>query len=160
MDCSLRGSSDHGIFQARVLEWGAIAFSDPSVVIANRLFKEQFLSYFTKKKKKKNQKQKRLRNLLIAELVSNRAEFWTQSATWSWSSSSIRGPSTMFSWTLDIFVLFKKFLFIFIIYLVSYFWLYWVFLAAHGFPLVEMYGFLIAAASLLWSPGSRVYGLQ
>ena len=28
MDCSLPGSSDHGIFQAGVLEWGAIAFSD------------------------------------------------------------------------------------------------------------------------------------
>ena len=27
MDCSLPGSSDRGIFQARVLEWGAIAFS-------------------------------------------------------------------------------------------------------------------------------------
>ena len=27
MDCSLPGSSIHGIFQARVLEWGAIAFS-------------------------------------------------------------------------------------------------------------------------------------
>ena len=30
MDCSLPGSSVHGIFQARVLEWGAIAFSAPS----------------------------------------------------------------------------------------------------------------------------------
>ena len=28
MDCSLPGSSIHGVFQARVLEWGAIAFSD------------------------------------------------------------------------------------------------------------------------------------
>ena len=28
MDCSLPSSSIHGIFQARVLEWGAIAFSD------------------------------------------------------------------------------------------------------------------------------------
>ena len=28
MDCSPSGSSIHGIFQARVLEWGAIAFSD------------------------------------------------------------------------------------------------------------------------------------
>ena len=28
MDCSLPGSSIHGIFQARVLEWGAIAFSE------------------------------------------------------------------------------------------------------------------------------------
>ena len=28
MDCSLPGSSAHGIFQARVLEWGVIAFSN------------------------------------------------------------------------------------------------------------------------------------
>ena len=28
IDCSLPGSSVHGIFQARVLEWGAIAFSE------------------------------------------------------------------------------------------------------------------------------------
>ena len=28
MDCRLPGSSIHGIFQARVLEWGAIAFPD------------------------------------------------------------------------------------------------------------------------------------
>ena len=27
MDCNLPGSSIHGIFQTRVLEWGAIAFS-------------------------------------------------------------------------------------------------------------------------------------
>ena len=27
MDCSIPGSSIHGIFQARVLEWGAIALS-------------------------------------------------------------------------------------------------------------------------------------
>ena len=28
LDCSPLGSSIHGIFQARVLEWGAIAFSN------------------------------------------------------------------------------------------------------------------------------------
>ena len=28
MDCSPPGSSVHGIFQARILEWGAIAFSN------------------------------------------------------------------------------------------------------------------------------------
>ena len=28
MDCSLPGSSIRGIFQARVLEWGAITFCD------------------------------------------------------------------------------------------------------------------------------------
>ena len=33
MDCSPPGSSVHGIFQARVLEWGAIAFS---VVVSSR----------------------------------------------------------------------------------------------------------------------------
>ena len=31
MDCSPPGSPTHGIFQARVLEWGAIAFSDQSM---------------------------------------------------------------------------------------------------------------------------------
>jgi len=32
MDCSLPGSSVHGIFQARVLEWGAIAFSENNLL--------------------------------------------------------------------------------------------------------------------------------
>ena len=31
MDCSLPGSCIHGVFQARVLEWGAIAFSVLSI---------------------------------------------------------------------------------------------------------------------------------
>ena len=31
MDCSLPGSSIHGIFQARVLEWSAIAFSETNL---------------------------------------------------------------------------------------------------------------------------------
>ena len=38
MDCSLPGSSVHGIFQARVLEWGTIAFS-----ILNATFKKNHL---------------------------------------------------------------------------------------------------------------------
>ena len=33
MDYGLPGSSVHGIFQARVLEWGAIAFSDFLVLL-------------------------------------------------------------------------------------------------------------------------------
>ena len=34
MDCSLPCPSVHGIFQARVLEWGAIAFSKkPSITL-------------------------------------------------------------------------------------------------------------------------------
>ena len=35
MDYSLPGSSVHGIFQARVLEWGAIAFSETTLVHHN-----------------------------------------------------------------------------------------------------------------------------
>ena len=38
MGCSLPGSSIHGIFQARVLKWGAIAFSDQCIRI-------QYLSF-------------------------------------------------------------------------------------------------------------------
>ena len=34
MDCSPPGSSIHGIFQATVLEWGAIAFSELNVAAA------------------------------------------------------------------------------------------------------------------------------
>ena len=36
MDCSLPGSSAHGIFQARVLEWGAIAFSEEGLERHNK----------------------------------------------------------------------------------------------------------------------------
>ena len=35
MDCSLPGSSVHRILQARVLEWGAIAFSDSYIIYYN-----------------------------------------------------------------------------------------------------------------------------
>ena len=43
MDCSLPGSSVHGIFQARVLEWGAIAFSEITSIYC---FKEEKQSEF------------------------------------------------------------------------------------------------------------------
>ena len=38
MDCSPPGSSVHGIFQARVLEWGAIAFSNVYTLLLLRCF--------------------------------------------------------------------------------------------------------------------------
>ena len=41
MDCSLPGSSIHGIFQARVLEWGAIAFSNTLGVVQTPLSGEE-----------------------------------------------------------------------------------------------------------------------
>ena len=46
MDCSLPGSSIHGIFQARVLEWGAIAFSVyMHYLIINLLILSELLLY-------------------------------------------------------------------------------------------------------------------
>ena len=53
MDCSLPGSSIHGIFQARVLEWGAIAFSNTLIKLKEKKKVDLFtralpsLSYFS-----------------------------------------------------------------------------------------------------------------
>ena len=41
-DCGLPGSSVHGIFQARVLEWVAIAFSDWSGLVPIKYLGAQF----------------------------------------------------------------------------------------------------------------------
>ena len=46
MDCSLPGSSIHVIFQARVLEWGAIAFSETCVSILYWCFSFWLTSLF------------------------------------------------------------------------------------------------------------------
>jgi len=40
MDCSLPGSSIHGIFQATVLEWGATAFSEEEDILSSKYFKD------------------------------------------------------------------------------------------------------------------------
>ena len=50
MDYSPPGSSVHGIFQARVLEWGAIAFSaympyDPAILLLSNT-PEEIKTYF------------------------------------------------------------------------------------------------------------------
>ena len=47
MDCSLTGSSVHGIFQARVLEWGAIAFSGSTYYPTLKLSLSFKLHYFS-----------------------------------------------------------------------------------------------------------------
>ena len=46
MDCSLAGSSIHGIFQARILEWVAIAFSAGSTINGNSFNVSVFLFPF------------------------------------------------------------------------------------------------------------------
>ena len=52
VDCSPPGSSVHGIFQARVLEWGAIAFSERKACSAIKTQLDQKENNFLKKKKK------------------------------------------------------------------------------------------------------------
>ena len=50
MDCSLTCSSLHGIFQARVLEWDAIAFSvssRPGIKLTPPALEEQTLNHWT-----------------------------------------------------------------------------------------------------------------
>ena len=42
MDCSPPGSSIHGIFQAKALEWDAIAFSEALMTLVYLLSKEVF----------------------------------------------------------------------------------------------------------------------
>ena len=46
MDCSPPGSSIHGIFQARVLEWGAIAFSERWSMVQNKSLSLSQSPYF------------------------------------------------------------------------------------------------------------------
>ena len=62
MDCSLPGSSVHGIFQARVLEWGAIAFSgnddQVNIILTDPLSRNQSLPKDKTKWEKENQQKK------------------------------------------------------------------------------------------------------
>ena len=85
MDCSLPGSSAHGIFQTRVLEWGAIAFSEIRLKTSIKHFKnilktafglnriDEPLSRFTKKRghKKGNEREE------IREIYSYKPIKWT-----------------------------------------------------------------------------------
>ena len=48
MDCSPPGSSIHGIFQARILEWAAIALASPVINIIHHNYISFLLFCFTK----------------------------------------------------------------------------------------------------------------
>ena len=88
MDCSLPGSSVHGIFQARVLEWGAIAFSrdgcilhkDAQIPAGSCLCAQVAISSKLGKYRNKSGL-----TLFIAQLVKNppaMQETWVQSLGW------------------------------------------------------------------------------
>ena len=59
MDCSLPGSSIHGVFQARVLEWGAIAFCLASYFSVKNIVRSVLLMFNPRKKTE------RLRSLIL-----------------------------------------------------------------------------------------------
>ena len=45
MDCSLPGSSIHGILQARVLEWGAIEYYHLNIYTFKHIFSQRSLIF-------------------------------------------------------------------------------------------------------------------
>ena len=96
MDCSLPGSSVHGIFQARVLEWGAIAFSE--LVLQFFWIQEQT------NKKPKNQRRLSTK-ILEMFLKGNRMEANEAGELWLVFSCSTRFPVKM---SLEMFEIYSK----------------------------------------------------
>ena len=142
MDCSPPGSSVHGVFQAKILEWVAISFS-----ITGVFFCCCFLCGLCFLKSV-------LLNLL--QYCFYVLAFWPR-GTWdlsSWSGDQTPVPC-IGRWILFFF---------FFNYLFIYFRLCWVFVAVHGLSLVEARGGYSLVAGfrplLLQSIGSSVPRLQ
>ena len=98
MDCSPPGSSVHGIFQARVLEWGAIAFSRYMYGISKKKKKIPYVSFILI-----------YCNLtsgasLVAQLVKNPPalwETWIQSLGWEDPlEKGITAHSSILAWRI------------------------------------------------------------
>ena len=80
MDCSLPGSSVHGIFQARVLEWGAIAFSTLMynyLQIHQMVYIKHIQLGICQKKKKKRERQGPAWSVLFSTVSEQRMIQWT-----------------------------------------------------------------------------------
>ena len=78
MDCSLSGSPVHGIFQARVLEWGAIAFSSvASNCQVNCIDQNPMVLPFVSPKQNshKVKRNKRLTQVTIHQCIKNQEEY-------------------------------------------------------------------------------------
>ena len=73
MDCSLPGSSVHGIFQARVLEWGAIAFSTSPTVIEIKINERDLVKLKSFRTAKKTISKMKRQPLEWEKLVANEA---------------------------------------------------------------------------------------
>ena len=89
MDCSLPGSSIHGIFQARVLDWVAISFSRGSsreysnFIIQHKLFSLHFQHQF-------------LKRMPFLHCVFVPTLSWIK---WLWIHGVISGLSILFHWS-------------------------------------------------------------
>ena len=100
MGCSLPGSSVHGIFQARVLEWGAIAFSMTNL---DSILKSRDIALPTKiclvkamvfQKSCMNVRVGLKRKLSAKELMLLNCGVWKD----SWESLGLQGDPTSQSW--------------------------------------------------------------
>ena len=76
MDCSPPGSSVHGIFQARVLEWGAIAFSGKTIAFTIQLL------FSVETKGDVQPSGSRLGRSVSGTVVARRV--WLSAAAWAW----------------------------------------------------------------------------
>ena len=152
MDCSLPGSSIHGIFQARVLECVAIAFSST--------FKIQF-NYHPQAHMKPlgSLQSSKLLELYYAQTVQD-----TILITTLQFSNQLPSPYLFFYFYSQ-----SLFLNIILFYFILYFWLCWVFTAVCTFIQLQWawstlwlgyMGFLLQCLLLLQSTGSRVCRFQ
>ena len=128
MDCSPPGLSVHGIFQARVLEWGAIAFSKEGTHMP---------LYSTRRTRARNVCRLLARNLHIS--LMRRGHFYLYFSAFKWWSLDFNpgkhpGPFKNFFFYKTLFICF---------------WLYWVFVAVHKLSLVAVSG----GYSPLWYAG-------
>ena len=90
MDCSLPGSSVHGIFQARVLEWGAIAFTSLKGTILVSSEKQVFHLWDRVWFKKKNKQRVKnvLGNLKMTTEIEYSKHFAADLEDTSWQTTS------------------------------------------------------------------------
>ena len=82
-DCSLPGSSAHGIFQARVLEWGAIAFFEKMPRSDEKIVTNKFKVLPNLKLRKKYPQRTKLNGEMEVKVLST-TWLWERSLEWWW----------------------------------------------------------------------------
>ena len=93
MDCSPPGSSIHGIFQAKVLEWGAIAFSGHSDDTNLTAESEEELKSLLMKVKEENEKA-----VLKFSIQKTKMMVSYPFCSWQTDGEMVKTVTTLFSW--------------------------------------------------------------